>query len=982
MASLELRLLGDIEVLRDGERQALPPSRKTRALLAYLALSGRPATRDHLCELLWELPDDPRGSLRWSLSKLRRLVDDADRSRIIADRRQVCFDAADVTIDVTTLLELTEHRLETASDEELEAAAARFDSNLMEGLELTQLHGFYAWCVSERDRVAAAQTRLLTALIERFASRPDRALPYARSLVARSPYDEALRADLIRLLVRSGREDEAEQQFRMGQRLLKEIGATSEGLLADARYESPPEPPGTTPRVSAPPPSATVARTTGLLVGRESEIAQIEACFAECEQQGRARVLLLQGEPGIGKSRLLESAADIARDRKARLLQASAFESEAIRPFALWIDALRKIGPQAVSEVFGDGSRDDRDQLFGSLTELVSREAGEGPVVLIFDDLQWCDESSAGALHYVARMCRDEPVLAVLAAREEELTDNAAAAQALRGLRRDQLLRDLHVEPLDEDAIKRIISEYAQGSDASVSSSDCRGNPLLAIELARSAGSAVEGSSLHELVRERISRLDLDAADVLKWASLLAPRIDADSLVRASGLDSNRIGKILEGIQRQALLEPNDLGFRFSHDLVARCIYSDIAPARRKVMHARVAEILEQDATVDLDLAADLAHHASMCGDPARAARAMVSAGRLCLRFFANDDALSLAARGLKWVEQLSGPERVCLTIELRDVELAAAPLEDWESTASEYVELAERALDYGALSHARLGYHMASYVRWLHGQWSHAREQTLQAERVSRSGSEEEHVIGMAETAKCLAMLERDLAQADAMLMEARSLADRNRVRHHAIPAGLGMLHFHRGEFDEAREHFLEARTLCKSAGDRVDEFQANEYLVMIDLEQNQIDSALARCDSLVEIGGKLREGSEAPFARALASVCRYAKDGEDSGLGSALDELRDADAKHRLAVVLTRAAAIDLQLGRTDEAIARGNEALECALALERATDIVLAHTALAAAHEKAGDAETAARHRDAIASVDAESVAAWARPRSPSA
>ena len=99
MAALELKFLGQLEVVRAGERIALPPSKKTRALLAYLALNPRTFRREHLCELLWEIPDDPRGSLRWSLSKLRQLVDDDTHQRIVADRVGVRFDATNVTID-------------------------------------------------------------------------------------------------------------------------------------------------------------------------------------------------------------------------------------------------------------------------------------------------------------------------------------------------------------------------------------------------------------------------------------------------------------------------------------------------------------------------------------------------------------------------------------------------------------------------------------------------------------------------------------------------------------------------------------------------------------------------------------------------------------------------------------------------------------------------------------------------------------------
>jgi hypothetical protein len=180
--------------------------------------------------------------------------------------------------------------------------------------------------------------------------------------VVRSPYDEAVRADLIRLLVRLGRADEAEQQLRMGERLLKEIGRAPRGLLIEARYEPPPNEPAPEP--------ATAPRAASRALAPAVASATREASLTDVTERGRARLVLVQGEPGIGKSRLLEVAADLARSAGAYLLEASAFESEAIRPFALWIDALRRLAPDAASEVFGDQDRDDRDQLFGSLTHM------------------------------------------------------------------------------------------------------------------------------------------------------------------------------------------------------------------------------------------------------------------------------------------------------------------------------------------------------------------------------------------------------------------------------------------------------------------------------------------------------------------------------------------------------------------------------------------------------------------------------------
>src|SRR3954470_22290418 len=103
---LTIRLFGELEVARGAETLVLPPSKKTRALLAYLVVTRRPHRRERLCELLWDVPDDPRGALRWSLTKLRGLVDEPGRSRIVADRDTVAFAPDDAAIDLLTVREL------------------------------------------------------------------------------------------------------------------------------------------------------------------------------------------------------------------------------------------------------------------------------------------------------------------------------------------------------------------------------------------------------------------------------------------------------------------------------------------------------------------------------------------------------------------------------------------------------------------------------------------------------------------------------------------------------------------------------------------------------------------------------------------------------------------------------------------------------------------------------------------------------------
>lgn len=977
MAALELKFLGEFGVFRDGRALPLPPSKKTRALLAYLCLNARKLRREQLCELLWEVPDDPRGSLRWSLSKLRGVLEEEGRVHIIADRTHVAFDAGDLFVDSLALQALAASDLAQTSTETLEAAAARYSGNFLEGLEFSAFHDFHSWCIAERDRAARAQATVLQALVARLVDDPERALPHARALVGIGPYDEAARATLVRLLVAAHHVDEADQQVQLGMRMLKDAGIAATGTLLRARRDTSAaavaaQP--TTAAESAPP--AHMPTSDDTLVGRDQEWQSLAAALA-ASTAGQARVVLLRGEPGMGKSRLLDWLATHARTN-AQLLRASAFETEAIRPFALWLDALRASMAETTRAGFGDMRADSRDRLFAGLNDLIAVQAQKHCVVLLFDDVHWCDESSAAALHYVMRMNSDRPILAVLAARDAELRDNMPLQQALRGLRRDGLLRELRLEPMTEAAIEALIRAQAPAADASRLARESGGNPLLALELARAErdGGVDAGSSLEELVRERLARFDSDGVEVLRWAAVLSPRIELSEIAQLTGLERTAVGHMLEDAVHQAMLHATDSGsLRFAHELIARAVYAGISPMRRQLMHRRVAEWMEQDLAFELSRAADLAHHATHSGDAGLAARALVAAGRLCLRFFANHDALSLASRGLQLAVQLPAAEQVRVSIDLHDVMLWAAPPDDWQEAAQQFTVLAEQALDHGELAHARKAYQMAAWLRWEHGNWAGAREQSLQSERVTRGCGDEEHIVGLAETAKCLVMLERDLAQADAMLMEAQALSSRRHFAHRAIPAGLGMLRFYENRLDEAEELFLQARTLCKSAGDRINEYLANEYLVMVDIQRGRWQAARERSTELALLGGKLSWGSEAPFAHALLGLCALALEDEAATLDTALEDLRLADAKHRLAYVQTRAALLDCMRGRHDAAHARAGEALACAQVLERATEMLVALAVLSQCALACGDRAQAEAHAHAVEQLETAGVAAWA-------
>jgi hypothetical protein len=190
-------------------------------------------------------------------------------------------------------------------------------------------------------------------------------------------------------------------------------------------------------------------------------------------------------------------------------------------------------------------------------------------------------------------------------------------------------------------------------------------------------------------------------------------------------------------------------------------------------------------------------------------------------------------------------------------------------------------------------------------------------------------------------------------------------------------MLRFHKGAWDEAAGLFHTARELSLREGDRNSEFQALEHLVVLELERNRPEAARALCRDLTDIAAKLREGSEIPFARCLAALVADAA-GEEAGkeLDDALESLRMADAKHRLAYALLRAAHGDFRRHDVEKARARGEEALRLAEILERPSETVMAHVVLLKCALSRGDRERTERHSEALRTVNLSQVAAHVR------
>ncbi len=160
-AGIHVRMLGPLAISRGGAPLALPPSRKLRALIAYLALAPNAVMRAHLCELLWDVPNDPRGELRWCLSKARGLLDEPGRRRVETVQDAVRLDLSDCRVDVLDIGAAMQDGIDKAGPDRLRALLALFQGDFLEGLEIGRSPFFHSWQTAQRRRLRACHAAVL-----------------------------------------------------------------------------------------------------------------------------------------------------------------------------------------------------------------------------------------------------------------------------------------------------------------------------------------------------------------------------------------------------------------------------------------------------------------------------------------------------------------------------------------------------------------------------------------------------------------------------------------------------------------------------------------------------------------------------------------------------------------------------------------------------------------------------------------------------
>jgi len=717
---VEFRLLGNLEVAVDGSPVDIGGSQPRTVLAMLLVAGGRVVPAESIIDALWgdEPPASAAGTLQSYVSRLRRALAPAGAKG--EGGRVIVWDPPGYRIAVEPDA-VDAHRFERLADAGREAlhagdrATAR--SLLEEGLGLWRgpallefSHLDFAWGFAarlEERRLVATEDRIEADLR---LGRHDEVIGELGELVAAHPLREQLRHHLALALYRAGRQAEALRVLDDAARTLRDQLGIDPGqplrdlevaiLNHDPALDLVPEAPA---RAAAPAPAAAVdgaaaapaAPTRPALVGREGELRQALAALDEA-RDGR-RIVLVEGEPGIGKTRLVEELAATAAARGAAVHWGRAFEGGATPAFWPWLPPLRALVAEAggaavppelaaLVETSGEESAaadalGARFRLFDAVVALLRAASGRRPLVLVLDDLQWADLPSLELLGFVASAdaLAGAPILLACTVRELEVGRNDTVVETLATLSRAPATRRLTLRGLPPVAVAELVA-VAAGRElpAEVTAAiqeRAEGNPFFAAELARlaaDAGGDVEAlgavspggdvpSGVRDVVRRRLARLPEATQRLLAVAAVVGRDVELALLARAAGQDIDAVVDDLDPavVQRLLVPVPELTGtVRFAHALVREVVVDDVSALRRARTHLRIADAIAATAADDDDAAEILAEHlwaAAPVGVGQRAAEALERAAEVAVRRFAFEAAEGMLERAVQLRRSAAG---------------------------------------------------------------------------------------------------------------------------------------------------------------------------------------------------------------------------------------------------------------------------------------------------------------------------------------
>jgi predicted ATPase/transcriptional regulator with XRE-family HTH domain len=461
------------------------------------------------------------------------------------------------------------------------------------------------------------------------------------------------------------------------------------------------------------PPDAAAGDVTPF-VGRDDEYQQLTALVTRLST-GTGYTVLLEGEPGIGKSRFMREVARHAYAQRVPTLATNCYEIERAMPYQSVIDlvtraldhpsaaALRNLAPVSLAELAAlvpevgerfaglpqlsnDFPEARQARLSRAVSQLIEALSGGRPCVLMVDDIQWADDASAQVLHYLARYAAQHPLLVIYAYRDEAVDNDERFARLIESLRRETHARRMPLARLGYADTESLVTAHAGVTPGTPGLAErlhreTEGNPFFLISIlhalsegetqleTRASGeSGLLPDALRAAVRVRLASVPKDIRPMLETAAVLGRRFDFDTLLKVTREPEVRLLDAVEALVKRHLLREEAEGgiYDFSHDKVREVVYRDIGGTRRRLLHQAIAEALERRGVgAAHERAAQLAEHYERAQAWPKALHYLVLAGERSQALFAMRDALHWLDRAAALSEShpasLDEPQRLAI---------------------------------------------------------------------------------------------------------------------------------------------------------------------------------------------------------------------------------------------------------------------------------------------------------------------------------
>jgi DNA-binding SARP family transcriptional activator/tetratricopeptide (TPR) repeat protein len=707
---LHVSLLGEQAITDDGTGVRTRSSRAI-ALVAFLVThAGSPQARQRIAGLFWPDSTDAQAltNLRRELHHLRQVL--GDEPSLVVTSTDLCWrDTETCRVDMRVFdVERTAALAASASDDgervitHATRAIAQYRGDLLPGV-------YDDWLLNTRSDLERQCVDLCDLVCETRARRGDLAgaAGAARRRIQLQPLEEVGYRTLMQLQADLGDRAGAVSTYHHCASVLeRELGVIPDPATRQAfqHLMAHADPAG----VRRPAIEAAVGRSgfvAARLVGRSGELSQLQDLW-RAAAAGRPGLALVGGGAGVGKTRLVAEIAEMARLQGAVVASSQCFGTSgrlALAPVADWLRnpavqaaaaaldpawraEVRRLVPAGGRGERGAGSRAmadawQRHRFFEGLARALI--AVGRPLLLVLDNMQWCDQETLAFLTLLLGLAPATPVLVAGTLRDDTRDEDPELAHWTVRMRATGLLTELSLSPLEAADTARL-AEAISGrplfpDDVNLLQATTGGFPLYVIEAVR--GSVDPGRTpraagdLAAVLRNRLDQASAAAREVAGLAAAVGTNFTLDLLTEASDLEADSVVGAVDELWRRRIMREFRDGYDFSHDLLRDTAYAQVSPPKRWLLHRRVAQALELLHADDADaIAAQLAEQYARGGRPERAVAYYRRAADVAAGMFAHTEAIRLHREALSIVRSLpAGKDRD--RQELDVLEAMAAPL-------------------------------------------------------------------------------------------------------------------------------------------------------------------------------------------------------------------------------------------------------------------------------------------------------------------